>query len=69
MNDGILSVVGSSSSQVYPGFTPGWYMGPGLSICLFLFTNSFVSNIRNMKNYLKVEFRRAKDRTFRTKLK
>jgi len=58
MNDGILSVMGSSSSSVYPGFTPSWYMNTGLSICLFLFTNSFVSNVGSWKDYLKVEFNR-----------
>ena len=64
MNDGILSVVGSEASDTYSGFTPNWYMDTGLSVCLFLFTNSFVSNIRNLKNYVKVTFNRMKDRTF-----
>ena len=64
MNDAILGVVGSSSSDTDKGFTPKWYMGTGLSVCVFLFTNSFVTNVRNMKDYLKVEFNRFKDRTF-----
>jgi len=54
---------------VYSGFTPKWYMNTGLIICLFLFTNSFVSNLNNWNDYLKVEFKRLKDRTLQTKLK
>jgi len=58
LNDAILAVVGAGADDVYNGFTPAWYMHTGLSICVFLFTNSFVSNVSNMKNYIKVEFKR-----------
>ena len=44
-------------------------MNTGLSICVFMFTNSFASNANNLKNYLKVELNRFKDRTFKTNLK
>ena len=56
VNEAILSVVGESSPKVYEGFTPSWYMDTGLTICLFLFTNSFISNVNDLNDYLKVEF-------------
>ena len=49
LNAGILSIVGKTPKNVFPGFTPKWYMSTGNTICLFLFTNSFLENLNKIK--------------------
>jgi len=65
LNHAIHSIWGSTSSEIYPGFTPAWYMNTGLSICLFLFTSSFISSFNKIKTYMKAEFKRFIDRTYK----
>ena len=65
LNAGILSIVGETPKNVFPGFTPKWYMSTGNVICLFLFTNSFLENLNKIKIYLKIELTRCLDRTFK----
>jgi len=39
-------------------------MNVGRKICVFQFTNAFVSNLNKLKNYGKVEMKRLFDRSF-----
>ena len=44
-------------------------MDTGLTICLFLFTSSFVSNLGSWKDYTRVALNRWSDRSFSLRLK
>jgi len=53
----------------YTDFTSDWYMSTGTGICYFIFFSSLFTNLIQLLIFLKVGFKRWRDRTFKCNLK
>jgi hypothetical protein len=68
INDFFLGFTGLTKNT-YPGFIPEWYMEVGTSICLFIFTSSFLSNSADLYKFCVALIKRFYDRGFKFNLK
>ena len=57
------------AGDTYDDFNPDWYMDIGNSICVFLFTSSFISNFSDLRLFSTAMLKRLFDRGFKMNLK
>jgi len=58
-----------AEKETYDGYTPDWYMATGNAICWFVFFSSLITSSIHFLGFLKVVFRRCKDRGYRFRMK
>lgn len=65
----INKIRGTPDGKIYSGFEPSWFPDVGESICSTIFLSAIVTNIPEVQEYAKVEFKRLVDRRFMPNLK